>query len=256
MVGHGRIVAFDETDRHARPSPATCCTSALRESCGKCFPCRIGLHRAHEMVTADEPGRQRSSWRPCSRRSRSVQPVRARWRHARADPHAARALSRGARSRMRVTVDGTEVEVEDGATVLEAARSAGHDVPVLCFDDRLTPFGACRVCLVGAEGAPGPIPACHHVAPTWSSTCDEPRAASPAPSSSWSLSELPAAPDPHTELPPPSRVSSASVSCAGPVSSARSTATPVIRTCAAARTLHLLRALRPCVATSCRGPSR
>lgn len=61
---------------------------------------------------------------------------------------------------MRVTIDGTELEVEPGTTVLEAARAAGSSVPTLCFDDRLTPFGACRVCLVGAEGAPGPIPAC------------------------------------------------------------------------------------------------
>lgn len=61
---------------------------------------------------------------------------------------------------MLVTVDGTEVEVREDATVLEAARAAGRAVPTLCFDDRLAPFGACRVCLVGAEGAPGPIPAC------------------------------------------------------------------------------------------------
>lgn len=61
---------------------------------------------------------------------------------------------------MRVEVDGTEVEVREGATLLEAARAAGRAVPTLCFDERLAPFGACRVCLVGAEGAPGPIPAC------------------------------------------------------------------------------------------------
>ena len=61
---------------------------------------------------------------------------------------------------MLVRVDGREVEVREGATVLEAARAAGRAVPTLCFDERLAPFGACRVCLVGAEGAPGPIPAC------------------------------------------------------------------------------------------------
>jgi NADH dehydrogenase/NADH:ubiquinone oxidoreductase subunit G len=61
---------------------------------------------------------------------------------------------------MNVTVDGTVVPVEAGATILEAVRAAGHDVPVLCFDERLSPFGACRVCLVGVEGAPGPLAAC------------------------------------------------------------------------------------------------
>ena len=59
-----------------------------------------------------------------------------------------------------VTVDGAAVEVEPGATVLEAARAAGRWVPTLCFDERQAPFGACRVCLVGVEGAPRPSPSC------------------------------------------------------------------------------------------------
>jgi len=61
---------------------------------------------------------------------------------------------------MRVEVDGQAVEVEPGATLLEAARVAGRYVPTLCFDDRLAPFGACRVCMVGMEGAAAPVAAC------------------------------------------------------------------------------------------------
>jgi formate dehydrogenase major subunit len=61
---------------------------------------------------------------------------------------------------MRVVVDGREVEVASGATVLEAVRLAGGAVPTLCFDERQSPFGACRVCMVGVAGAPGPVPAC------------------------------------------------------------------------------------------------
>ncbi len=60
----------------------------------------------------------------------------------------------------RVTVDGTEVEVAAGATVLDAARAADRWVPTLCFDERQAPFGACRVCLVGVAGSPKPVPAC------------------------------------------------------------------------------------------------
>jgi predicted molibdopterin-dependent oxidoreductase YjgC len=59
-----------------------------------------------------------------------------------------------------VTIDGVEVEVAPGATVLEAARAAGRWVPTVCFDERQAPFGACRVCLVGLAGSPKPIPAC------------------------------------------------------------------------------------------------
>jgi formate dehydrogenase major subunit len=61
---------------------------------------------------------------------------------------------------MEVFVDGVDVDVEPGATALEAARLAGKWVPTLCFDDRMAPFGACRVCLVGIEGAGAPVASC------------------------------------------------------------------------------------------------
>jgi bidirectional [NiFe] hydrogenase diaphorase subunit len=59
-----------------------------------------------------------------------------------------------------VTVNGTPVEVPEGTTILSAATQADAWVPTLCFDDRQAPFGACRVCLVGVEGSPKPLPAC------------------------------------------------------------------------------------------------
>ena len=50
MVGHGGIVAFDEqTDMRAVAKHLLHFGAA--ESCGKCFPCRIGLSRAHDMFT-------------------------------------------------------------------------------------------------------------------------------------------------------------------------------------------------------------
>jgi predicted molibdopterin-dependent oxidoreductase YjgC len=61
---------------------------------------------------------------------------------------------------MQVQVDGQSVEVQEGATILDAARAAGSWVPTLCFDERQAAFGACRVCLVGVEGSPKPLPAC------------------------------------------------------------------------------------------------
>jgi len=54
MVGHGGIVAFDErTDM--RGLARHLLHFGANESCGKCFPCRIGLRRAHEMFAADAP---------------------------------------------------------------------------------------------------------------------------------------------------------------------------------------------------------
>jgi formate dehydrogenase major subunit len=61
---------------------------------------------------------------------------------------------------INIEIDGQETTVEPGTTVLEAVRGLGGYVPTLCYDDRQDPFGACRVCLVGIEGAPGPMASC------------------------------------------------------------------------------------------------
>jgi formate dehydrogenase iron-sulfur subunit len=54
MVGHGGIVAFEElTDMRAGAKHQLHFGAA--ESCGKCFPCRIGLSRAHAMFESDHP---------------------------------------------------------------------------------------------------------------------------------------------------------------------------------------------------------
>ncbi|MEP6464493.1 MAG: formate dehydrogenase subunit alpha [Frankiaceae bacterium] len=59
-----------------------------------------------------------------------------------------------------LTVDGAAVAVAPGVTVLQACQSAGVEVPTLCSDDRLAPYGSCRVCLVHVDGARGPVAAC------------------------------------------------------------------------------------------------
>jgi formate dehydrogenase major subunit/NADH-quinone oxidoreductase subunit G len=55
---------------------------------------------------------------------------------------------------MTVTVDGKKVEVPAGSTIYEACTAAGSRVPTLCHDNKLHPYGACRVCLVEVEGTP------------------------------------------------------------------------------------------------------
>ncbi|HZF44593.1 MAG TPA: NADH-quinone oxidoreductase subunit NuoG [Sphingomonadaceae bacterium] len=54
----------------------------------------------------------------------------------------------------KVTVDGAEIEVPAGATVLQACELAGVEIPRFCYHERLTIAGNCRMCLV--EVAPGP----------------------------------------------------------------------------------------------------
>ena len=57
---------------------------------------------------------------------------------------------------MRVVIDGTELEVAAARPCSRPCTPLGATVPTLCFDERQAPFGACRVCMVGVEGAPGP----------------------------------------------------------------------------------------------------
>lgn len=54
----------------------------------------------------------------------------------------------------KVTVDGIEVEVPAGATVLQACEAAGKEIPRFCYHERLSIAGNCRMCLV--EVKPGP----------------------------------------------------------------------------------------------------
>jgi formate dehydrogenase major subunit len=48
----------------------------------------------------------------------------------------------------RLTINGAACEVPSGATLLDALRAMGLDVPSVCHDPRLTPFGGCRLCTV------------------------------------------------------------------------------------------------------------
>ena len=60
----------------------------------------------------------------------------------------------------KLTVDGIEVEVPAGATVLQACEAAGVEVPRFCYHERLSIAGNCRMCLVEMEKAPKPVASC------------------------------------------------------------------------------------------------
>ena len=62
---------------------------------------------------------------------------------------------------LRLTIDGTPVEVPPGATVLDAVNRLGLALPQLCKDPDRPPLGACRTCLVHVEGQRGLPAACH-----------------------------------------------------------------------------------------------
>ena len=59
-----------------------------------------------------------------------------------------------------VTIDGHEVSVPPGTSVMRAAAEAGIDIPKLCATDSLKAFGSCRMCLVEVDGAKGTPASC------------------------------------------------------------------------------------------------
>jgi formate dehydrogenase major subunit len=59
-----------------------------------------------------------------------------------------------------LTVNGASIPFESGATVLEAARAAGVDIPTLCWYPKLPIVGNCRICLVSLQGQGKLVPAC------------------------------------------------------------------------------------------------
>src|SRR5512138_3767579 len=67
---------------------------------------------------------------------------------------------------INLTINGLPVAVEDGSTVLDAARFLGFPIPTLCHMEGLSPYGACRLCVV--EVGEGPraklVSSCTYVA--------------------------------------------------------------------------------------------
>ena len=61
---------------------------------------------------------------------------------------------------MTLIIDGQELSIEQGKTLLEAARDNGNDVPTICYHDATTANGLCRMCVVEVEGMRVLQPAC------------------------------------------------------------------------------------------------
>ena len=59
-----------------------------------------------------------------------------------------------------LTIDGFDVTVPEGTSIMRAAAEAGISVPKLCATDSLDAFGSCRLCLVEIEGRAGTPASC------------------------------------------------------------------------------------------------
>ena len=62
---------------------------------------------------------------------------------------------------IKINIDGRDIEVEKGVSVLAAARKASIDIPTLCFLKEINAAGDCRMCIVEIEGRRGLVPSCN-----------------------------------------------------------------------------------------------
>jgi NADH-quinone oxidoreductase subunit G len=60
----------------------------------------------------------------------------------------------------KLNINGKEIEVEDGITLLQACEQAGAEIPRFCYHERLSIAGNCRMCLVEIAGIPKPMASC------------------------------------------------------------------------------------------------
>jgi len=58
------------------------------------------------------------------------------------------------------TINGENITVPDGSSILDACRTADLDIPTLCYGETITPANACRVCMVEVEGSRTLVPSC------------------------------------------------------------------------------------------------
>jgi predicted molibdopterin-dependent oxidoreductase YjgC len=63
-----------------------------------------------------------------------------------------------------MNLDGRDVGFSPGESILEVCRRLGTKIPTLCWDERLAPFGGCRLCAVEVEGARHPVASCTRAA--------------------------------------------------------------------------------------------
>jgi NADH-quinone oxidoreductase subunit G len=61
---------------------------------------------------------------------------------------------------LKIEIDGKQLEVAPGSTIIEAADAAGISIPRFCYHKKLSVAANCRMCLVDVEKAPKPLPAC------------------------------------------------------------------------------------------------
>ncbi len=188
-LGSGVVMVFDDT-ADLKDTVLRIASFFRDESCGQCVPCRVGTVRqdevlrrlaagrplggvAQELVLLDEVGVGMRDASICGLGQTAYAAVESAVKRLRlfgespatpalevktSSPVAAPA-GRG----VSLRVDGRDVTVPEGRTLLQVAKELGTPIPTLCFLETLAPPSACRLCVVEVEGSRVLVPSCSRV---------------------------------------------------------------------------------------------
>ena len=193
MLGSGAVIVMDDTTCMVRALERLS-FFYFEESCGQCTPCREGTGWMYRMVHRIEHGKGRqedldvltnvadniAGRTICALGDAAALPVKSFINHFRdefqyhidhkrcmvnvpggyftASAHPPR--RRPESDMPKIEIDGRQIEVNNGATVMDAANALGISIPHFCYHKKLSIAANCRMCLVQVEKAPKPLPAC------------------------------------------------------------------------------------------------
>ncbi len=192
-LGSGVVVVFDDTV-DLRDTVLRVAAFFRDESCGQCVPCRVGTVRQEEALHRIARGRPQGSVRDelvlisevgqgmrdasiCGLGQTAYAAVESAIQRlglfgetaatapaANAMPAPARpratARCRRAADAVTLNIDGQDVTIGRSATILDACRQVGLEIPTLCYLETLKPVNACRLCVVEVEGGRVLAPSC------------------------------------------------------------------------------------------------
>jgi len=167
----------EEFEAHVRDRrcPAGRCAALtdyrINASCIGCTLCAQPARWGHRLPPHERHAVDLAACTRCNMCFEACQDGRSRWcraaRSARSRP--GRRRGRPEVATLTLTIDGRTATVEQGRTVLEAARSLGIEIPTLCHVEGLEPVSACFLCCVQVEGrAPSPPRARYRPPTAWS----------------------------------------------------------------------------------------
>jgi len=192
-LGSGVVMVFDDTV-DLRDVVLRIAAFFRDESCGQCVPCRVGTVRQQEalqrltagaclggvrdeLVRIGEVGAHMRDASICGLGQTAYAAVESAITKlglfgeapALAAPAVARSPAPSAATavvpgRVQLTIDGRDVSVPQGTTLLQACRAQGLPQPTLCYLETLAPVSACRLCVVEVEGARVLAPSCSRAA--------------------------------------------------------------------------------------------